>query len=119
MVIVLRFVDKEGFIRKQFLDLVHVKDTTSLALEKAIYEVILRYCLNMDNIHEKLHIKIQLEHSQLYVDQRAELQKASTIVELCQNCLSCTNSYRVYCNNRMSIFSHKNCEDKASQHNGG
>ncbi|KAK5818062.1 hypothetical protein PVK06_022993 [Gossypium arboreum] len=50
MVIVLRFVDKEGFIRKQFFDLVHVKDTTLLALEKAIYEVLLRHCLNVDDI---------------------------------------------------------------------
>ncbi|KAK5802969.1 hypothetical protein PVK06_030603 [Gossypium arboreum] len=39
MAIVLQVVDKEGFIREQFFDLVYVKDTTSLALKKAICEV--------------------------------------------------------------------------------
>ncbi|KAF3337584.1 Zinc finger MYM-type protein 1 [Carex littledalei] len=36
MAIVVRFVDKEGFIRERFLDLIHVKDTTSLTLKNAI-----------------------------------------------------------------------------------
>ncbi|KAK8345066.1 hypothetical protein V6Z12_A07G122800 [Gossypium hirsutum] len=49
------FVDKEGFIRRQFFDLVHVKDTTSLALEKTICnvtcEVLLCHFLNVDDIH--------------------------------------------------------------------
>ncbi|KAK1393794.1 TTF-type domain-containing protein [Heracleum sosnowskyi] len=33
MAIVVRFVDKSGFVRERFLDLVHVKDTTSLTLK--------------------------------------------------------------------------------------
>ncbi|KAG4148775.1 hypothetical protein ERO13_D05G304766v2 [Gossypium hirsutum] len=33
---------------------------------------------------EKLHMKIQLEHFQLDAHQSTELQKASTVVELCQ-----------------------------------
>ncbi|TYG46840.1 hypothetical protein ES288_D11G288800v1 [Gossypium darwinii] len=41
----------DGFIRERSFDLVHVKDTTSLALEKAIHEVLLLHCLNMDDIH--------------------------------------------------------------------
>ncbi|XP_016730910.1 uncharacterized protein [Gossypium hirsutum] len=48
--IVLQFADKEGFIHERFFDLVHVKDTTSLAFEKAICEVILHHCLNVDDI---------------------------------------------------------------------
>ncbi|XP_016755171.1 uncharacterized protein [Gossypium hirsutum] len=40
-----------GFIRERSFDLVHVKDTTSLALEKAIHEVLLLHCLNVDDIH--------------------------------------------------------------------
>jgi hypothetical protein len=36
MAIVIRFVDREGFIRERFLDLIHVKDTTSLTLKNAI-----------------------------------------------------------------------------------
>ncbi|KAH1091491.1 hypothetical protein J1N35_018748 [Gossypium stocksii] len=80
---------------------------------------------------EKLHMKIHLEHFQLDAHQNTELQKASTVAELCQalaktNKLSIdplpnriirlvlTSSY-VYCNNQTSIFSHENCEDKAPQ----
>ncbi|KAK8328838.1 hypothetical protein V6Z11_A11G278200 [Gossypium hirsutum] len=51
IVIVLWFVNKEGFIHERFFDLVHVKDTTSLALEKAIRQVLLLHCLNVDDIH--------------------------------------------------------------------
>ncbi|CAH9105108.1 unnamed protein product, partial [Cuscuta epithymum] len=50
MAIVLRFVDKEGFIRERFFDIVHVKETTSLALEKEISEVLSRHCLSVKDI---------------------------------------------------------------------
>ncbi|TYJ11306.1 hypothetical protein E1A91_A11G267200v1 [Gossypium mustelinum] len=40
----------DGFIHERFFDLVHVKDTTSLALEKAIRQVLLLHCLNVDDI---------------------------------------------------------------------
>ncbi|KAJ3699800.1 hypothetical protein LUZ61_003505 [Rhynchospora tenuis] len=36
MAIVVRFVDKEGFIRERFLDIVHVKDTAALTLKNSI-----------------------------------------------------------------------------------
>ncbi|XP_074347137.1 uncharacterized protein LOC141685964 [Apium graveolens] len=36
MAIVVRFVDKSGFVRERFLDLVHVKDTTFLTLKTEI-----------------------------------------------------------------------------------
>ena len=39
MTIVLRFVDKAGFMRKYFFDLVYVSDTTSLTLKKNIFSV--------------------------------------------------------------------------------
>ncbi|KAK5819131.1 hypothetical protein PVK06_024092 [Gossypium arboreum] len=51
MTIVLRFVDKEGFICEQIFDVVHVKNTTSLALEKETCKVLLCHCLNVDDIH--------------------------------------------------------------------
>ncbi|KAK8348383.1 hypothetical protein V6Z12_A06G077200 [Gossypium hirsutum] len=44
------FVDKEGFIRERFFNLVHVKDTTSLALKNAICELLLYHCLHVDDI---------------------------------------------------------------------
>ncbi|TYH63239.1 hypothetical protein ES332_D07G177300v1 [Gossypium tomentosum] len=42
---------RECFICEQLFDLVHVKKTTSLALEKEICKVLLCHCLNVDDIH--------------------------------------------------------------------
>ncbi|GMI80090.1 hypothetical protein like AT1G19260 [Hibiscus trionum] len=50
MAIVLRYVDKEGFIRERFFDLVHVKETTSSALKKEICDVLSHHCLNVKDI---------------------------------------------------------------------
>ena len=36
MALVIRFVDRSGFIRERFLDIVHVKDTTVLTLKEEI-----------------------------------------------------------------------------------
>ena len=36
MTLVVHFVDKEGFIRERFLDIVHVHDTSSATLKKEI-----------------------------------------------------------------------------------
>ncbi|KAK5843293.1 hypothetical protein PVK06_005745 [Gossypium arboreum] len=55
MTVILQFFYKEGFICERFFDLIHVKDTTSLALKKAICEVLLRHLLNMDDIHGQGH----------------------------------------------------------------
>ncbi|XP_058223189.1 uncharacterized protein LOC131332894 [Rhododendron vialii] len=43
MVIVLRFVDVQGFLRERFFHIVHVKDTTALTLKKEISDVLTRY----------------------------------------------------------------------------
>ena len=40
MAIVLRFVDKVGFVREHFFDLVHVFNTISLTLKKEIFNVL-------------------------------------------------------------------------------
>jgi hypothetical protein len=50
MAIVLRFVDKDGFIQEHFFDLVHVKNTSALTLKNGIYDVLSRYGLNIQNI---------------------------------------------------------------------
>ena len=42
MVIVLRFVDKDGNIKEQFFDIVHVKDTTAATLKKELSIVLSR-----------------------------------------------------------------------------
>ncbi|XP_030964725.1 zinc finger MYM-type protein 1-like [Quercus lobata] len=50
MAIILRFVDKSGFIRKRFFHVVHVRDTTALTLKKEICVVLFRYNLHIENI---------------------------------------------------------------------
>ncbi|TYH31487.1 hypothetical protein ES288_A01G177000v1 [Gossypium darwinii] len=44
-------IEDVNFILELFIYLVHVRDTISLALEKAICEVLLHHCLNVDDIH--------------------------------------------------------------------
>ncbi|KAL5854184.1 hypothetical protein ACOSQ4_003986 [Xanthoceras sorbifolium] len=50
MALVLRFVDKEGFIRERFLDIVHVKDTTAITLKKELCTIFSHHALNVQNI---------------------------------------------------------------------
>jgi quinol monooxygenase YgiN len=50
IIIVVRFVDKEGFIKERFLDLVHVKDTTALTLKNSICIVLSDNNLIVQNI---------------------------------------------------------------------
>jgi hypothetical protein len=50
MTIILRFIDKYGFIRDRFFDIVHVEDTTDLTLKNEIYNVISCCKLQIKNI---------------------------------------------------------------------
>jgi hypothetical protein len=50
MAIVLRFVDKVGFIRERFFNLVHVNDTSVLTLKNEISDVLSQHFLNIQNI---------------------------------------------------------------------
>nr|XP_027082388.1 zinc finger MYM-type protein 1-like [Coffea arabica] len=50
MAIVLRFVDKQGYIRERFFDIVHVHETNSLTLKKEICDVLSRHNLSVQNI---------------------------------------------------------------------
>ncbi|KAL5854183.1 hypothetical protein ACOSQ4_003985 [Xanthoceras sorbifolium] len=50
MALVLIFVDKEGFIRERFLDIVHVKDTTAITLKKELCTIFSHHALNVQNI---------------------------------------------------------------------
>ncbi|XP_071740054.1 uncharacterized protein [Rutidosis leptorrhynchoides] len=45
MAIVVRFVDRDGYVKERFLDLVHVKDTSALTLKKEILS-----CLSFHNL---------------------------------------------------------------------
>ena len=50
MAIILRFVDKEGFIKERFFHIVNVRDTTALTLKNEIYAVLSHYNLHIENI---------------------------------------------------------------------
>ncbi|XP_062161838.1 uncharacterized protein LOC133868836 [Alnus glutinosa] len=50
MAIVLRFVDKDGFVRERFFGLVHVANTAALTLQKGIYFVLSQHKLAIENI---------------------------------------------------------------------
>jgi hypothetical protein len=48
--IVLRFVDKDGFVREPFFGLVHVTNTAALTLQKGLYFVLSQHKLAIENI---------------------------------------------------------------------
>jgi hypothetical protein len=50
MAIVLRFVDKDGFIQKCFFDIVQVKDTSALTLKDKISDVLSQNYLDIQSI---------------------------------------------------------------------
>ncbi|XP_050292493.1 uncharacterized protein LOC126733268 [Quercus robur] len=50
MVMVLRYVDTNGFVRERFYGIVHVVDTTAVTLKKEIYYLFSNYCLDIQNI---------------------------------------------------------------------
>jgi hypothetical protein len=47
MTLVIRFVDKSGFIRERFLDIVDVKDTTASTIKKEIFFVLSHHNLDV------------------------------------------------------------------------
>jgi hypothetical protein len=50
MTIVLRFIDKNGFVQEHFFELIHVSDTATLTLQKDIYSILCQHKLNIQNI---------------------------------------------------------------------
>ncbi|XP_061360405.1 uncharacterized protein LOC133304388 [Gastrolobium bilobum] len=50
MALVLRFVDKDGFIKERCFDLYHVQDTSSMTLKNAISDILSHHCLDIQNI---------------------------------------------------------------------
>ena len=50
MALVIRFVDRSEFIREQFLDIVHVKDTIAATLKEEISFVLSHHNLVVQNI---------------------------------------------------------------------
>ncbi|XP_019183943.1 PREDICTED: zinc finger MYM-type protein 1-like [Ipomoea nil] len=50
MSIVLRFVDRDGFIQERFFGVVHVKDTIASTLKEGIFSILSRHNLDVQNI---------------------------------------------------------------------
>ena len=50
MTIILRFVDKEGFIKECFFHVMHVRDTTAFTSKNEIFAVLSHYNLHIENI---------------------------------------------------------------------
>ena len=50
MAIILRFVDKEGFIKERFFHVVHVRNTTALTIKNEICAIFSHYNLHIENI---------------------------------------------------------------------
>ena len=50
MAIILRFVDRDGFIRERFFQLVGVEETIALTLKNAISKVLTTYNLQIENM---------------------------------------------------------------------
>ena len=50
MALVVRFVDKCGFVKERFLDLVHVRDTTASTLKQKICSILSHHNLNIQSI---------------------------------------------------------------------
>jgi hypothetical protein len=51
---ILRFVDKDGFLKKRLFYIVHVRDTTALTLKKKKCAVFSRYNLHIENIRGRM-----------------------------------------------------------------
>lgn len=50
MTLVLQYVNKQGKLIEWFLSIVHVKDTTTLSSQKAIYSLLLEHSLSQSQI---------------------------------------------------------------------
>ncbi|KAM6586353.1 hypothetical protein CsatA_008958 [Cannabis sativa] len=50
MSIVLRFVDKDGYVQERFFGLIHVKDTAALTLKEGIFSILSNYSLDVQSI---------------------------------------------------------------------
>ncbi|GMI88110.1 hypothetical protein like AT1G19260 [Hibiscus trionum] len=100
MSIVLRYVDKNGYVKERFYGLVHVKDTDASTLKDGICFPLSQYNLDVHNIrgqgydeqkfypsdfaeHEMMQLRMQFEHFD-HVRQLSDFKSLETISNLCQ-----------------------------------
>ncbi|XP_030505774.2 uncharacterized protein LOC115720739 [Cannabis sativa] len=53
MSIILRFIDKYGYVQERFFGLIHVKDTAVLTLKEGIFSILSNYSLDVQSIRGK------------------------------------------------------------------
>lgn len=54
MMIILRYVNKQGHILRHFLEIVYVGDTTSLSLKLGMEELLVKHDLSLINIRVQI-----------------------------------------------------------------
>jgi hypothetical protein len=64
MVIILRFVTKDGFIQEHYFDIVHVKDTLALTLKDSISYVFSQNGLDIQSICEQWYDSVSSMHGE-------------------------------------------------------
>ncbi|XP_060182191.1 uncharacterized protein LOC132611843 [Lycium barbarum] len=55
MTIVLRYIDKNGFVIERILDIVHVQDTRALSLKRAIVNLLAQHSFSLSYVHGKCY----------------------------------------------------------------
>ncbi|XP_025625283.1 uncharacterized protein [Arachis hypogaea] len=64
MSVVLRFVDKHGYVQERFFDLIHVSDTCSLTLKTEILSVLSRHNLDVQNLRGQVYDRASNMHGE-------------------------------------------------------
>ncbi|XP_075640225.1 uncharacterized protein LOC142611967 [Castanea sativa] len=82
--IVLRFVDKDGFVQERFFGLVHVSNFSALTLKDGIYSVLSHHCLNIQNIRGQGYNRAS--------DMRGEWSGLQALVSN-----DCPHAYHIHC----------------------
>ncbi|XP_061372803.1 uncharacterized protein LOC133315239 [Gastrolobium bilobum] len=84
MAIVLRFIDKDGFIRERFFGLVHVEDTSAKTLKQGIFNTLCHHNLDVQNIRGQGYDGAS--------NMRGECNGLQALI-----CAECPTAYYVHC----------------------
>ncbi|XP_016581680.1 uncharacterized protein LOC107879069 [Capsicum annuum] len=55
MAIVLRYIDRMGFVMERLIDIVHVQDTSALSLKRAIVNLLAQHSLSLSSVRGKCY----------------------------------------------------------------
>ncbi|XP_057719352.1 uncharacterized protein LOC130933752 [Arachis stenosperma] len=88
MALIVRFVDKHGFVKERLINIVHVKDTTSATLKQEICSALSHPNLNIQNVRGQGYDELALvAAAKEVVDVHAFFQSLSNIINVvCSFC---------------------------------